>query len=431
MTLSSATPLFALLDANNFYCRCEQVMNPRLEGKPLVVLSNNDGCVVSRSQEAKSLGVGMGQPWFELRDLAASQGLIGLSSNYSLYADMSARMVEALRLLSPRVEVYSIDECFMDLTDLGGCDITAIDGIVRQARGTVRKWTGLTNCVGVGPSKTLAKIANRLAKREPDMNGVCLLLDQESRTRYLPRIPAGDVWGIGPASATKLAALGVITADDLRATDRSLARKVLGVTGQRVVDELNGCSCLSLEEAPPSRKGLAVTRTFGALASAWEDIAQALTTYASRAAEKLRGELLAAAYIRVFLTADPHTGSWHSAAAGTLLPCPSADSRVIVATALAIGRGLWRPGRDYRRAGVMLENLVPADQAGPTLFSTPDNPRSKALMAAIDGLNRRHGRNTVRLATAGVPGRQPWTTAARHRSPRYTTRWDEIPTAEA
>ncbi|MDG3444573.1 Y-family DNA polymerase [Nitrospirillum amazonense] len=422
--------MYALVDGNAFYVSCERVMDPKLEGRPVIVLSNNDGCAVARSNEAKALGIGMGDPYFKVKHLERSAGLIALSSNYALYGDMSARVLEVLRRYTPRVEPYSIDESFLDWS---GVELGGLRDLAAASRAAVRKWTGIPTCVGIGKTKTLAKVANKLAKKAlPAAEGICLLAGPELQ-ELLAALPVGDVWGVGPATAAKVQALGVSTAEDLRRLDRRLARQVLGVLGQKIVDELNGLSCMPLEEVPPPRKSLAVTRTFGRGVEQWEGVSEALVAFTSRAGEKLRGQGLVASYVRVFLNGDRFgpTDGYFSRSAGVSLPQPSGDTGVLVAAAVSAGQQLWQPGRVCRRAGVVLDGLYPAAIAPAGLFGEGDGPRRQALMAAVDGLNRKMGAGTVGLAGAGIAGRRVWATTSAKRTPCYTTRWTDLPAVRA
>ena len=266
--------VFALSDGNSFYCSCERVFDPRLEGRPVIVLSNNDGCAVARTPEAKALGVEMGAPWFKIRKLCEANGVVARSSNYALYGDMSRRLNEIYRAHAQDVEVYSIDESFLDFTGM-------IDpvGHARTMRRTVRQWTGIPTCVGLGPTRTLAKAANNLAKKRPELQGVCDLRSVEARERLLPQLSIEDVWGVGRASAGKLRAIGVTNAADLCGLDARVARQLLTVVGERLVREMNGVLCQDLEVEPPRRKGIAVTRSFGAPITRLEDMLEATAFY--------------------------------------------------------------------------------------------------------------------------------------------------------
>lgn len=418
-------PVFALCDANNFYCSCERVFAPHLRGVPLVVLSNNDGCCIARSQEAKDLGIKMGDPWFKIEKWAVGKGVRRFSSNYVLYGDMSRRLYEVLQRFSPRVEPYSIDEMFLDLDGIGG----DLDTHGRAIKKTILQETKIPTCVGIGDTKTKAKLANFLAKKRPEFGGVCDLRGPDACQRLYPTIPLGEVWGIGSASAKKLEALGLQTVADLAAFDVTQGREVLTVTGARVIMELQGASCLPLSLLSPQRKGLAVTRTFGKYVTDWHELAQAVSTFATRAGEKLRQHGLLAGAMTVFIQTNRFIqGEFYSNAATFGLE-PTQDTFGLIRDALRGCRSIFRPGYRYWKAGVMLNDLTDAGTAPVQMFPSRDPVKSAQLMAAMDGINGRFGRGMVRPAVSGVERR--WAAKAEHVSPRYTTRADELATVQA
>ena len=412
--------VFGLCDANNFYCSCERVFNPQLRGVPVVVLSNNDGCCIARSQEAKDLGIKMGDPWFKIEKWATGQGVRQFSSNYVLYGDMSRRLYEVLQGFSPRVEPYSIDEMFLDLEGFG-------PGLVdhcRNARAAVLRETKIPTCIGIGETKTKAKLANHVAKKRPAFGGVCDLRDPAVTAELYPTIALDEVWEIGGASAAKLKAIGLETVADLAAFDVKKGRDILTVTGARVIMELQGTSCLSLALMAPQKKGMAVTRTFGAAVVSWDELAQAVATYATRAGEKLRKHGLLACYMTVFIQTNRFVpGEAYSNAASFRIE-PTQDSLLLIRDALRGVRSIFRPGFKYWKAGVMLNELVDATTAPLQMFPTGDPVKAARLMATLDSLNGRFGRGMVRPAVSGLDRR--WTAKAEFLSPRYTTRLDEI-----
>lgn len=417
------TTKFALVDGNAFYCSCERVFDPRLEKRPVIVLSNNDGCAVARTNEAKALGIAMGAPYFKIRSLCEREGVAVFSSNYELYGDMSRRMNSVYDSFSPDVEIYSIDESFIDMSKLG-----VSSGLEwgRDLRETTRRWTGIPTCVGIGPTKTLAKLANRFAKKDP--GGVCDLSDQAYRRRVLESFPLEDVWGVGRASALKLRGLGVATAGDLRNMDLKVARALLSVTGERMVRELRGQSCLSLETSAPRRKGCAVTRSFGRPVTRKDDMLEAVASYATRLGEKLRKSDLAMERAMVFMQTSPFSaGPQRNVSANIALLEASSDTRVLIGACLGAVERLWKPGFAYTRAGIVASELVLPDRVQGVLFGGLDHERSARVMKAMDSLNRRYGRGTLAPASVGL--RKSWSTRFDNRSPRYTTRLDEIPLA--
>ena len=413
-------PVFALCDANNFYCSCERVFNPALRGVPLVVLSNNDGCCVARSQEAKDLGIKMGDPWFKIEKWAVGKGVRQFSSNYVLYGDMSRRLYEVLQRFSPRVEPYSIDEMFLDFDGLTN-DLVDHG---RDIRATLLRETKIPTCVGIGETKTKAKLANFLAKKRAQYGGVCDLRDPAACAALYPTIPLDEVWGIGSASANKLQALGLETVADLACYDVTAGRSVLTVTGARVIMELQGTSCLPLSLISPQRKGLAVTRTFGEAVVEWHELAQAVSTFATRAGEKLREHGLLACAMTVFIQTNRFIpGEFYSNAATFGLE-PTQDSFALIRDALRGARSIFRAGKRYWKAGVLLNDLQDAAAAPMQMFPTRDPIKSAKLMGVMDSLNDRYGRGMVRPAVSGIDRR--WKAKAEHLSPRYTTRLDEL-----
>ncbi len=411
--------LVCLVDVNNFYASCERVFDPGLEGRPVVVLSNNDGCIIARSQEAKDLGIPMGEPVHKVKDFLRRERVRVYSSNYALYGDMSARVVAVLKRFTPYLEVYSIDESFLDLT---GFADPAAHG--RAVRDTVLRWTGLPVSVGTGATKTLAKIANRTAKKDPGLGGVFVIPDDNDA--LLAALPADAVWGIGRRLAKRLGKLGVVTALDLKRAEPKFIRSRLGVVVERTVFELRGIPCLNLELAQPDQKGIMVSRGFGRRVTEYRHIAEAIATYVSRAAEKLRRQDLAANTLTVSLRTSPFDTHQrrYANAAGFVFPEATFDTPAMIAAAGRCLKRIYRPGLAYQKAGVFLDGLekVGAMQLG--LFANIDQDRAGALMRAVDRLNRDWGRDTVRFAAAGT--RRPWMMKQKMRSPCYTTRWQDL-----
>jgi len=420
--------VLALVDCNSFYAACEQAFRPDLLGRPVVVLSNNDGCVVARSKEAKALGIRMGEPWFQARQRLGEGGAVtALSSNYALYADMSRRVMRLLARFAPCQEIYSIDECFLDLTGLPE-DPGALG---RRLRDTVRRWTGLPVCVGIGPTKTLAKLANRLAKQDAGWEGVCDLgaCAAADRDRWLAATPVAAVWGIGPRLASRLEALGMRSALDLAGADPRRLQRTFSVVVERTALELRGVPCLALEDLPPDRQQIQCSRSFGAPVTAPRELAEAVTTFVSRAAEKLRAQRSEAGAVSVMIRTNLFAADapQYSNSLVVGLPEPSADTRILARAALRGLRRLYRPGFRYAKAGILLLALTPAARHQADLFTPDRSDRGERLMATLDRINRRYGRETILLAGAGLHRR--WAMHQAYRSPRYTTRWDELPVA--
>ncbi|HZI20532.1 MAG TPA: Y-family DNA polymerase [Pyrinomonadaceae bacterium] len=414
---------FALVDCNNFYVSCERVFDPRLAGRAVVVVSNNDGCVIARSDEAKALGVRMGVPFFRVRDVAEAGGIEVFSSNYALYGDMSRRVMATLGTCEPAVEVYSIDEAFVALDGRGGCEPGEAALTLREK---VLRWTGVPTSVGVAPTKTLAKLAARAARREAGGPGVCCLTEAGPLEEALASTAVEDVWGVGPARARALREAGVETALDLSRADERRVRGRLTVAGARIVRELRGESCLPLEACPRPRKSVTVSRSFGREVTALAEMQQAVAFFAEKAAAKLRRDHLAARVLSVFMQTDRFgpEEEYAEGAATVGLPVPTDLVTELVGYASAAAGRAFREGRRYRKAGVMLLDLAPRSPAQAGLFDDRDRERARRVVEAVDRINAAMGAGTVRPARVGF--RHGWQPRAGRRSQRYTTRWDEL-----
>ncbi|SEO33987.1 DNA polymerase V [Nitrosospira multiformis] len=425
--------LCALVDVNNFYVSCERVFNPALENRAVVVLSNNDGCAIARSNEVKALGVKMGAPWFQMEALAKQRNIVALSSNYALYADMSNRIVSILRDYSPNMEVYSIDESFLELSGLDSL-WPSFDVMGQSIRQRVRQWTGLPVCVGIGPSKTLAKLANHIAKKNSRFNGVCDLasMDEAQCADLMTSIDVGEVWGVGRRITTHLQAAGIKTVKDLRDTPPAWLRSRFGVVMERTGNELRGISCLALEEISPSKKQIVSSRSFGQLVHELHDLSEAVASHASSAGEKLRVQDGVCNAIQVFIQTNPFREQDPQYEGSIVIPLPnaSADTRLLVRAALFGLKKIYRCGFAYKKAGVMLMGINDAQTAqGSLLHEHGVGERSQHLMQAMDALNSRYGRNTVSVFTPSSP--KPWAMRREAMSPCYTTRWSDVPVAHA
>ncbi|GAB3309506.1 translesion error-prone DNA polymerase V subunit UmuC [Hymenobacter humi] len=427
--------MYALVDCNNFYVSCERAFQPRLEGKPVVVLSNNDGCIVSRSAEAKALGIAMGEPLFKVKPLVEQHGIHALSSNYALYGDMSGRVMGYLASQAPELEVYSIDEAFLSLHGMERYH-GSLDAYARDIRTEVKRRTHIPTCIGLAPTKTLAKLANRVAKKDPGLGGVLLLDSPERRQWALERVPVEDVWGIGRQYATKLHGMGITTAAGLARCSEAVARKYLGgVVGARLVRELQGYPCHQLapsEDGTLARQSIACTRTFGKPLAQFEDVLGAVAAFASRAAEKLRRQESAASVLTVFLSQNRfgNTPPPHTRSAQVTLPGATSDTAELVRVARALLGRLWKPGLVYVKAGVILDGFEKGGKEQLSLFAPDGGERAARLMQKLDALNARYGKESVQLATAlgGQHGKQaaPWKGRQQQRSPAYTTCWEEL-----
>jgi DNA polymerase V len=418
--------MFALVDVNSFYASCETVFRPDLEGKPVVVLSNNDGCVIARSAEAKSIGVKMGDPYFKQKDLFRRYGVACFSSNYELYADMSDRVMTVLEEMSPRCEIYSIDEAFCDLSGVRNC--RNLEDFGREIRQSILLRTHLTVGVGVAQTKTLAKLANHAAKKwQRQTGGVVDLSNVEKQRKLMAYFPVDEVWGVGRRIAKKLESMGIKTVLQLADTDIRFIRKHFNVVLECTVRELRGEPCLGLEEFAPTKQEIVCSRSFGDRITDYEQMRQAICSYAARAGEKLRGEHQFCRYISVFIKTSPFALNepYYGNQGAVKLMTPTQDTRDIIAAAMRSLDKIWKEGHRYQKAGIMLGDFFSQGVAQLNLFD--DNaPRqnSAALMEVFDHLNHKNGKGALYFAGQGI--QQQWQTKRDMLSPRYTTRWSDL-----
>lgn len=424
-------PLFALVDVNNFYVSCERLFQPKLEHVPMVVLSNNDGCAVARSAEVKDLGVKMGTPWFKMRDLAIQHGIQAFSSNYTLYGDISNRAVSVLRDFTPNLEVYSIDESFLRIESVahlyGGAEPMGI-----EIKERMKDWLGLPVCVGIGSTKTLAKFANHLAKKNSRFSGVCDLstMPKDRLYRLMSEIDVDEVWGIGRNISKKLNQIGINTVLDLTQASPQYIRIHFGVVMERVCYELRGVSCLKLEEVEPPKKQIIASRSFGKLVISLEELAESVATHVARAAEKLREQGSVTGAVQVYIQTNPHKMNEPQYSQSIFVPLPdTTDNTLQLTDAAMIGlKQIYRKGYRYKKAGVMLALISDKPNQQQSLFEDIDTKgKSANLMGALDKLNQRFGMGTVRTARTGT--KQKWQMRSGNRSKSYTTKWDQLPIA--
>jgi len=420
--------MVCIVDCNSFYCSAERVFRPELWNKPVVVLSNNDGCIISRSDEAKNVGVGMAGPYFQARHLIEKHNISVFSSNYNLYGDMSMRVMETLRTLSPAVEVYSVDEAFLDLSHIDPKDIAAYSLHIRE---TVEQWTGISVSIGVAPTKTLAKAANNLAKKNKKAsNCVCILATEEDQRVALQQTRVGSIWGVGAAYANKLVNLGIISAWELRNMSEEWGHRHLGgVVGARLIKELRGEPCIEMKNPLEIKKMIATTRMFGEPVNNINDIKEAVATYTSRAAEKLRRQQSAASTVSVFIVArdqDHHIDFHHGPNIGTHTTLPAATSitNELIKPAVQLIDHLYQPGVFYKKAGVMLSGLVPDKSIQANMFLPETKNCGRMLMGMIDNVNFSMRDDVLKFAASGTT--RNWKMRQELRSPRYTSRWDEL-----
>lgn len=421
--------MFALADVNSFYASCESVFRPDLRGKPIVVLSNNDGCVISRNGPAKLQNIKMGMPWFQLKHAQLTEKVHVFSSNYELYASLSNRVMAHIEEMAPRVEQYSIDEMFLDISGIDSCIDYEVFG--HQLREHVKSGTGLTIGVGGGPSKTLAKSAQWASKEWPQFRGVLVLTPNNRRRteKLLSLQPVAEVWGVGNRIAKKLATMGITTALQLAQANPSFIRRNFSVVLERTARELNGESCISLEEAPPAKQQIICSRSFGERISTYESMRQAVCQYAERAAEKLRGERQYCCHISVFVKTSPFAINepYYGNVASERLLTPTRDTRDIIAAAMKALDRIWREGHRFAKAGIMLNDFTPTGISQLNLFDeVQPHADSDQLMKVLDQINH-SGMGKVWFAGRGIA--PEWQMKREMLSPAYTTRWSDIPIA--
>jgi DNA polymerase V len=420
----------AIVDCNSFYCSCERLFKPALANKPVVVLSNNDGCIISRSDEAKALGVEMAGPYFKAKPLIEKYGVATFSSNYNLYGDLSWRVMESLRMVLPpgAVEVYSVDECFLDLKHIPVAELQAFTLYLKE---TVEQWTGIKVSIGVAPTKVLSKVANRLAKKHKQLTNCILVLDTPRKTaQALQKTPIEDVWGVGYQYATKLRRLQINTALDLSKQNIEWAHRNLGgVVGMRLIRELSGEESMRMNDERTQKKMIATTRMFGSPVTDIKAIKEAVATYTARAAEKLRRQHGAATMISVFVVPKEQSHNTyfkHGPTIGDqlLLPVATSITHELIKPAIQLVEKLFEPGRIYKKAGVMLSHIVPDNTIQGTLFNPPTTAKNRMLMSAIDNVNFAMRDDILKFASSGTT--RNWKMRQELRSNRYTSRWEEI-----
>ncbi|ECD9477177.1 translesion error-prone DNA polymerase V subunit UmuC [Salmonella enterica subsp. houtenae] len=419
--------MFALVDVNSFYTSCETLFRPDLQGKPVVVVSNNDGCIISRSTEAKSLGIKMGEPFFKIKNNTYSSRIHVFSSNYALYSDLSERVMQTLTAISPSIEVYSIDEAFVNLSGVINC--MPLSDFGHEMKNKVFKNTGLTVGIGIAQTKTLAKLANHAAKKWRGTGGVVDLSNIDRQRRLMALTSVEDVWGVGRRISKKLNSMGINTALDLAESSLWIIRKHFNVVLERTVRELRGEQCLELEEFSPTKQQIICSRSFGHRITQYSDMHQAICAYAERAAEKLRGERQFCRFVSVFVRTSPHADNeiYYGNQASVKLLIPSNDTRDIINAATNALRRVWIDGHRYMKAGVMLADFFSNGVAQLNLFDDNSQRRnSAALMEAIDKLNK-SGKGKVWFAGQGFE--KSWTMKREMLSPAYTTRYSDLPVA--
>ncbi|WP_207229444.1 Y-family DNA polymerase [Ktedonosporobacter rubrisoli] len=413
--------MFALIDCNNFYASCERVFQPKLNGKPVVVLSNNDGMVIAKSNEAKALGLDLGMPYFEIKDVLKKHNVAVFSSNYTLYGDFSRRVVQTLRELTTDIEIYSIDEVFADLKAFKSYDLLAYGNTIRD---TVKKWTHIPVSVGIAPSKTLAKVANKIAKKS---SGVVLLDTPQKIEEALRSFPVEDIWGVGNKRLEMLLQRGIRTAWELRNMPDSWVRKKMTITGLRMVYELKGIPCIPLEAQPPAKQQIICSRSFGYFITTLKDMEEAMTYYATRAAERLREQKEVTRDILVYFETSRFNGAQYHPSCVVNLPKETCYTPDIIKATVSAVRKIFKAGYRYRKGGIILLELKPASQRQFDLLTSNDEKKQETIMIALDKVNRKYGDNTLFYAAAGI--KQEWQMMRSMKSQNYTTQITELPIA--
>ena len=414
--------MYALIDCNNFYASCERLFRPDLCGKPIVVLSNNDGCVIARSNEAKALGIKMGEPYFQIKALSKQHHINVFSSNYTLYGDLSHRVMTVIEAAWPEVEIYSIDEAFLDLSSMPA---HLLEGFCIDLQKSILKWTGIPTSIGIGPTKTLAKIANHICKKELKIP----VFNVTNERYWLNKIGIGDVWGVGRQWEKKLKAKGINTAQDLADLNAHMIKKQYNVILMRTTMELQGIPCAGLEEAKP-KQNIMSSKSFGEMQTHFSSLAQAISSHCARACEKARSQNLVAQRLYVFVRSNPFREdlTQYAKSIECRLVNPTDDTRIITKVAKLCLRKLYKPGVHYKKVGVMLEDLIDKSPLQMDIFhqhSDEELLRKDKLMSIFDAINVRYGSHTIKLAAEGYS--KPWAMRSSMRSPCYTTRWTELP----
>ena len=418
---NSINQSIALIDCNNFYASCERIFNPKLIGKPIVVLSNNDGCIIARSKEAKKLGIKMGEPYFKAKNIIEKNKVEVFSSNYSLYGDISQRVMETLSSFSSEVEIYSIDEAFLGLNGFENYELQTYCNHIRQ---TINKWVGIPVSIGVGPTKTLSKIANNLAKKNSNYKGVCILENKIEIKKALQQTFIEDVWGIGRRLSIFLKKYNINTAHHFSEMDRGWVRKNMGVVGEKTYLELNGVSCLDLDLVPSDKQSCCVSRSFSRPIEKLFDLEESISTYGSRVSEKIREEGLVAESMSIFVLTNHFNRreKQYSNSIKLHLPFPTNNSIKIVKRSLEGIRKIYRPGYKYKKAGIILYGLSRQNVTKGLLDY--DREASDSIMQTIDKINNRYGGETIKIASEGI--KKIWRMKRENVSPCYTTRFDEL-----
>ncbi len=414
--------MIGLCDCNNFYVSCERLFNPALEGLPVLVMSGNDGCVIARSNETKALGIKMGQPMFQIKEIIQRNNVKILSCNLQLYGDISERVMTTLKSYLPSIEIYSIDEAFLDFS---GIELDKIEPFARELSRTVRRNTGIPVSIGIAPTKTLAKVASKLCKSYPKLKGGCLMYRDEDISKVLAKTTVTDIWGIGRRSGAMLSSFNIKTAEEFRQAPEGWIKGQMGITGLRTWRELHGESCIEIDSSPVERQSIMVSRSFNRDVTELESLHNSVATFATRAAEKLRQQNSVAGQIQVFVATNRHRADLPQHSEGRLITfmTPTDSTLEIAKAASSLLKELYRVGYGYKKAGVVLYDISDNEGIQSSMFDSVDRPKHKALMQTLDRLNTQMGRSTVKLGSQG-DGVKAFN--CEHRSPLYTTQWSDI-----
>ncbi len=416
--------MFALIDCNNFYASCERLFNPKLKNFPVVVLSNNDGCVIARSNEAKTLGIKMGEPAFKMKELIDRNSVAVFSSNYTLYGDISNRVMNTIATLVDNVEVYSIDEAFVDLSSF---EYQNLEKLGFELKNRIFNWVGIPVSVGIAPTKTLAKIASKLSKKNEIYNGVCYLKTEDDIFNALKDYPIEDIWGVGRKFYKHLSNLGVIDALGLTKINENFILKNFTINGLRMVKELKGVKCYSLENSVQLKKNICTSRSFGKLIDNYEQLAEAVSNFAARCAEKLRKQKSCANMLLVFLNTNPFRSDLKQYYKYIFITLPVATSSTseIIHYALIGLKSIYQTGYQFKKAGVIVSEIIPNNSIQQNMFDNSNRQKTEKLMNTLDKINQKLGRDTVRLSSQGVSKRE-WKLRQESLSPSYTTNWTQL-----
>jgi len=413
--------IFALVDCNNFYASCEKIFYPSLEGKPVVVLSNNDGCVIARSEEAKRLGIKMAVPVFEIADIIHNENVHVFSTNYALYGDISQRVTNILAGAVPEMEIYSIDEAFLDISAINEMDQVEFATKLKQK---VKQWTGIPVSIGIGPSKTLAKLANHIAKDMGD-SGVFSFINHPEKDNHLKNYPVGKIWGVGEKYEAYFLRTGIKSAFDLQNVDENRVREKLGIMGQRLVKELQGTVCYPLNQNPETKKEICTSRSFGRPLTSYHDLEQATTTYVGKVVQKLRKQNSLAQSILIFIMTNKFTvGPQYVNYKIVKLPSPTNQTQTLIHYALIALKALYREGYQYKKTGAIVSDVIPETSRQASLWDDSNREKNEKLLETIDRINKKAGLGKVKFAIQG--SEENWKMRQLNLSPHYTTDWNDL-----